>query len=574
MSSPSVSLFLETIFDEQSRQVSLRVSFRRIEQNTPITNSSNTILDLLEKRGFGNYFIFDDQISLVVNDIAERLEMLQNINDDKDVQFETSVIAEARDATATVAINDDQMQATVILMPARGGKHLDKDWLIAILADNNVVHGIDEQEIFNLLLEARNTESKDAIERLIASGTLPVRGEDTQFIPLVETANERILKPQIRPDGTIDMRELGDLPIVAANEVLMRKQLFTWGEPGTDVLGNDIDAEPGDDFEFATAPGSQINPDNPEELVSVVKGQPNLVKHSMRVDDVVKVKAVDLSTGNLDIDANLMVEGDITECMVVKCTGDITVGGVIESANVEAEGSILVGKGIVGQVPKHKTSEVTLSCSVHAGERIDAVFASYSKLEAQNVVHLDEQLLHCDTTSHGYVNVGNDKTVGSQIVGGITRAKSWVETDVLGSPAGVITRLDLSASYLEMQDQLKNLEKNISSQYDQLSKLRDLYTKMSSQQLSEEQKVQALKLKNTIISLNESIKREEAESQKQREQTESDLLAIQIKAKRRVNPYVEVKIGARKFNSKRAMESGIIAYSDGNVIFKPENIKD
>jgi len=564
------SFFLETILDDSTRKISLRVNLRRCEAAKPRSINQNTIIELLEQRGYGKYFRFDAKISTIVDDLTQRLDALENGSTLYNDGFETPAVAEARDAFAEIKIADDAMQAHIILTPAKGGKQLDLDSCKAILSEGGVKSGIDEQRLFNLLQQARQSESDKNIEMLVARAKLPVRGEDTQFIPLVETANERILKPQLRPDGSIDMRELGNLPTVTVSEKIMRKKKFTLGEPGVDVLGNTIPAEPGDDFDFEVAPGSLVNPENPMELVSEYNGQPNLVHHGMRVDNVVKVKAVDLSTGNLDIDANLLVEGDITECMKVKCTGDITVGGVIESADVEAQGSILVGKGIVGQVPRLHEQESKLSTSVRAGISINAVFSSYSKLEAKKEIHMDEQLLHCDTTSHGTVTIGNKQTVGSQIVGGITRAASSIETDVAGSHVGILTRFDLSGPYQEKQQEIAVFEQDVDEKNNQLSILRNAYSKFVRQKLTAERQLQADKIKNTILHLSQVVAQLDADSQKMREARDLALLQMQVLVKRRVQPRVEVQIGARKFRSQRAMESGIISFVEGEVCFQAE----
>ena len=46
---------------------------------------------------------------------------------------------------------------------------------------------------------------------------------------------------------------------------------------------------------------------------------------------------------------------------------------------------------------------------------------------------------------------------------------------------------------------------------------------------------------------------------------------MQVRVKRRVNSLVEVKVGAQKFRSRRAMESGIISLVNGEVRFQAKN---
>ena len=570
----NISFFLETIIDDENRNISLRVTFLPSETNQSEDLNQETIIELLNKRGYSRYFRFNEQIAGISEELANKLEELENSDLLNKECFETPVIATAIDAIAEVIIAEDNMQASILLTPAKGGKQLELEQAKSNLSEAGVVYGVNEQLLVELLQLAKQSVSGENIEKLVAEAKQPVVGDDSQFIPLVDTANERILKPQLREDGTIDMRELGDLPIVKTNQAIMRKQLFTLGKEGIDVRNNPIEAEPGKDFDFEIAPGSKLNPSNSLELLAEISGQPNLLGNGMKVDSAVKVKAVDLSTGNLDIDTNLLVEGDITECMKVKCSGDITIGGVIESAHVEAGGSIIVGRGIVGHIPKHRQGQnEQLSTFVSAGNRVSAVFASYSKIHAEKEIHLDEQILHCDCNSQQRVTVGTDKTTASQIIGGITRAGLCVETDIIGAPVGIVTRLDLSGEYHKEQVKLSDLKQKVDKKSLQLSALRDNYAKFTSHKSSPERQAQANKIKNTILYLNQEIGQLEVDGQTIREARNAALEQMQVRVKRRVNTLVEIQVGAQKFKSRRAMESGIISLVDGEVRFQAKNLE-
>ncbi|MCZ8498672.1 FapA family protein [Vibrio lentus] len=57
-----------------------------------------------------------------------------------------------------------------------------------------------------------------------------------------------------------------------------------------------------------------------------------------------------MSTGHVKFKGNVFVSGNIEPGMIVKATGCIiTVGGFIESAEVQAQGDIKVAKGITGR---------------------------------------------------------------------------------------------------------------------------------------------------------------------------------------------------------------------------------
>jgi hypothetical protein len=62
---------------------------------------------------------------------------------------------------------------------------------------------------------------------------------------LVETAAERILKPQERDHGKVDMRDLGTLLTVKAGALLMRRHPATQGIDGFTVTGQTLTARHG-----------------------------------------------------------------------------------------------------------------------------------------------------------------------------------------------------------------------------------------------------------------------------------------------------------------------------------------
>lgn len=569
----NISFLLETIVDDETHKVALRVSFLLSDSITQPAINKDIVNGLLDQRGFSQYHRLDEPISAAVDDIKQKLADLESSSELTNETFETPTVAVAVDATAEVTIATDSLEAFITLTPAKGGKQLELAQVKSILSEEGVKFGIEDQLLIDLLQQARQSKTDESIEKLVARAKQPANGDDTQFIPLVDTANERVLKPQMRPDGTIDMRDLGNLPMVNAGQKIMRRELFTKGEPGMDVRGHSIEAQPGQDFDFAVAPGSRVNQENPLELLAEVNGQPNLISNGMKVENAIKVKAVDLSTGNLDIDANLFVEGDITESMKVKCTGDITVGGVIESADVEAKGSVFVGRGIVGHIPHSKPGEKNeLTTFVRAGNSINALFASYSKLQAESVIHIDEQMLHCNATSQDTINVGSEKSGRGQISGGLTKAGKIVEVDTIGSSAGILTRLDLSGSHQKHLESLADIEQELSQKQKQVRVLNENYSQLTHQKLTGDQQTQADKVKNTIVKFNEVINQLESGREAIKETIKLELHSVQLRVKRKIHSPIEVQIGPFKFKARRAMESGVISLVDDEISFHAENL--
>ncbi|WP_157618746.1 FapA family protein, partial [Vibrio sp. HI00D65] len=97
------------------------------------------------------------------------------------------------------------------------------------------------------------------------------------------------------------------------------------------------------------------------------------------------VSNVDVSTGHVKFKGNVLVSGNIEPGMVVKATGSITVGGFIESAEVQAQGDIKVAKGIIGHTTKEGEPK---SCKVFSKGSITASYAQNAELQTASDMRL------------------------------------------------------------------------------------------------------------------------------------------------------------------------------------------
>lgn len=139
------------------------------------------------------------------------------------------------------------------------------------------------------------------------------------------------------------------------------------------------------------------------------------------MDSALCLNHVSVATGHIRFKGNVVIAGDIEPGMIVRATGSITVGGFIESANVQAQGDIDVGKGIIGHMV---TDDEERSCVVKSGGSIRANYAQYVELQAADSIHLGVHsignIIRCgnDLTvldskmTQGTLSAGNAKVVG------------------------------------------------------------------------------------------------------------------------------------------------------------------
>ncbi len=563
------TFIIEPTLSSDETIVSLRATARMVNQSLCKPISPESIFELLQHRGYGKFRIDNNQVSEIASALTEALEQIKDESDARGFSVDTESVAEAINASATVDITKDKLSAVLSISPAEGGKDLTLQEAELALNEAGVTFGLNVEKISALITQSRQNNNLEKCHAEVAFAQKPVRGKDAQFIPLVDTANERVLKPRLRADGTVDMLDLGDLPTVSEGTQLMKKEPPTEGTKGINVCWELIPAAPGKDIKFKPGPGTKISEEDELILVATISGQPNLLMNGMKVDDVVQVKSVDLHTGHMKLDANLHVKGDIGEGMKVRCKGDITVAGVIESADVEAKGNIIIGKGILGRTADYSNEDHTITVSVKSGGDISAMFASYANLEAAGDILISEQLLHCNAECEGNIKVGNQKTVGSQIVGGITRSSTGIEADVLGASAGVFTQFDLSGPFNVKHYEVACNHSIIDGKTSLLQNMRDAYSKFVSIKLTEARQVHINKIKNTIKYLENEIKELEERDELLQKECEKLCHGLIVRAKRKIQPNVKVKIGHELYKTSNSREAGALLYEDGEVIYKP-----
>lgn len=348
------------------------------------------------------------------------------------------LVDEGKTGTFAVTIDPDLMSAYLTITPIAGGSIITADQIAQALKEQGVLTGILYEEIENALTDAGSGRWK------IAAGFPPQPGENSQFVSLIPEMKERC--PLAEADGHVDYRNMGDIVSVKAGDPLMRRLPPTRGIPGENLLGQPVSAPDG--MELAYAPnlaGTIPSPDDSDLLLAEISGLPVLVERGVIVEPVLKVKTVDLASGNLHFTGTIQISGDVKAGMEVTATGDITIGGVAESARIEAEGDIEIKGGIIGQkeVRNDKGELNTGIAFIHAKGSVTAQFAENACIQTGRDVHVREVAMKSDITAGNTITVGEKGMRKGHIIGGICRAATCVHAIVAGSPANVVTRIEV-----------------------------------------------------------------------------------------------------------------------------------
>lgn len=391
----------------------LMVHHQPVDQRAPL--DMETLAGLLKQAGFGDWFLLPDALTTLV----ARVNTLQT-------EFDMSV-GERRDGSLKLDVDADGLTAWLTVLPSQGGKAVTLDEAMAALGQAGVVFGIDEPAL-RLACEVASGQPV-----AVATGVASQQGEDARFEMLIDVTRDRA--PKMNEQGLVDFRELGSIPVVEVGQALMRRIPATPGADGKTVRGVLTKAKPGKEMAFAEKlEGAGISPHDANLLWAEVKGQPVSVPDGVLVEQVASFKSIDMTTGNVEFDGSVTIEGDVMTGMKVRATGDIIVAGMVDGGDLEAKGNIQVGGGVIAQA------------RVHAGGSVSARFVENSQVFAGTAIAIDDMALQSDLQALNQIVVGHKSPQRGRLVGGSARAMMLVRTPVLGAAASSVTTVQVGVN--------------------------------------------------------------------------------------------------------------------------------
>ncbi|MEW6447487.1 MAG: FapA family protein [Bacillota bacterium] len=213
---------------------------------------------------------------------------------------------------------------------------IDKEALRHLLAENGVTHGIIEETLDLLYKRPSNGRF------LIAEGVTPEPSTDDRVELHFNLTEEG--RPLISANGTVDYRNLGRFSSVEAGALLATKHPGVPGKPGYRVNGEEVYPLPPKAIELEAGHGASLSADG-KAVTAAISGRPVLRRSGSRyifsVDPQLIITGdVDLTTGNVNFRGCVKITGNVHEAMKVEATGDVSIGGEVAEAVIDAQGSV------------------------------------------------------------------------------------------------------------------------------------------------------------------------------------------------------------------------------------------
>lgn len=380
-------------------------------------------------------------------DIQVLNETLNGLVEEQDIFLTVEKILPIKEK-CMVSTSFDKMKASICLYPpSTNGRSCTVGDIESALRLAKIEFGVD-QEAIDKVLEQREYGTP----HVVAYGKPPREGTDAKIEYFFQT--DRKMRPQLREDGTVNYYDLDLVSHCKKGDLLAVLTPADLGEPGTNVLGAPIRQK--EVVRLALKHGKNIEKNEEKtELRSMVDGHVTLVDDTVFVSNVLELENVDTSTGNIDYDGSVKINGNVCSNFSVKARGDIEVKGTVEGAYMESGNNIVLARGINGMGKGKLVAEGNViskfleNCSVTAGGYIETETIVQSNVKSKTEIHVSGKK--------------------ASITGGMVVATNLISTKNLGTPMGTTTNIVVGVDPAvrerstqlkkELEEAKKNLDK-------------------------------------------------------------------------------------------------------------------
>ncbi len=346
-----------------------------------------------------------------------------------------------------IAFEDNNMKCFLSLPQRMDGKKYTQEILEKFLDKMKVKFGLDKDTLTVLA-----QSDKPVIRALVAEGREVVHGTNGYYEYFFDT--ERNEEPEIMKDGTADLSNITKIQQVRVGDRIALYHKATKGSDGFDVYGNLVKAIPGKEIPVLKGTGFMIMNDR-VSYVATYSGAIGMVEGKVEIKKLMVLEEVKITDKKIKYDGTLFVAGDINSGSDLEVTGDVIIGGHMESSIIVAGGNVIIKGGVTCPIKGGVRAEGDVSAKYFEGAEIagNNVSANY--------------FINCKVEAKGLV-----KTYGraGMIYGGTVNSLYGIETASVGNKTGAKTIISLGVNSALLQ-KFNNTKKGLERELEQLETL-------------------------------------------------------------------------------------------------------
>lgn len=345
-----------------------------------------------------------------------------------------------------VYVSHDKMFAWYIMFPpfnmAEGSA--DESYsklLMTALDEAGVTTGLNPEDLRRVMAD------KPYMDLIcIAAGTPAIQGTDGDVIEHYE--RERKYEAAVDEQGNVDYHNTNFVCSINVGDMICEIIPPVPGKPGVRLDGSEVQPKKVLPAKVFAGKNTKVTEDG-TKLVATKDGNLKFEGGRFCVADMLTLHGdVDYATGNIDFMGDVHVCGGVRENFAVRATGNIRIDGLVEAAEIEAGGDLIIAQGVVGN------GLAVLRC----GGNIQAKY-----LESVEVHGGKNVLAECIINSQIYCDDSVIVTGGrGVIIGGTISATNLIKARVIGTQADRLTELVLGESS-SIEPELERLTSELDS---------------------------------------------------------------------------------------------------------------
>lgn len=361
-------------------------------------------------------------------------------------------------------ISTDLLRSEVVFYPGFvGTSDITFEEVIRDMHNLGIKFGIDEDAVKSFF------ENKEYCKPyVVARGVAPVDGIDGYITYKFET--EKKAKPKINDDGSVDFHDLDALSHVKKGDVLAVITPVVDGVPGTDVFGRSIAPRKAKKAVFKYGKNLKVSEDG-LNLITDVSGHATLESGKVFVSNLLELVNVDASTGDINYDGNVVVSGNVLAGFSIKASGNIEIRGIVEGANVEAGGDLILVRGVQGM------GKANVKCG---GNLVSKFIESAASVSVGGTLETDS-ILHSKVEAQGNITVTGKNGL---IIGGDVRSTILIYAKFVGNTMGTNTVVGVGVDPANKR-KVEVLKKEIVSLNENKEKMNQIITALRKKQDAE-----------------------------------------------------------------------------------------
>ncbi len=351
----------------------------------------------------------------------------------------------------SVRVTDDYMEAYMTLYAPSTTESYSVEYLTNVLHLNNVKIGV-LQEMLQTMINMHIYNK----EVLVAKGLEAVPGADGYFEYKFETDLSQ--KPIENEDGSVDYKNIKMIELVTQGQVIAIYHPSTAGTNGYNLQAQFQIAKHGAELPPLRGTGFVRLEDGVTYQASI-SGKITETNNRVNIFPVHELFGdVDLSSGNIEFNGDVIIHGNVLDGMSVKATGTITVDKIVESAFIEGRKGVILRGGVLGRN----------GATIRSKANIAALFFEYAQVEAAGDIEA-EYFLDSRVTAGGRINLSGKKGC---IVGGTTHAVRGIDAYEIGNAAGANTEVSVGVSRSAISE-VGSLERLLKDEEGRLERIED-----------------------------------------------------------------------------------------------------